>query len=88
VAVPIAGHGWSSPIVWGDTVFMTSAISSRRSRSRRPVSTATTTSRTWRRRDCPTRRSRSGAQARDNELTAEADEIRYMVYALDARPGK
>ena len=27
-AVPIAGHGWSSPIVWGDTVFMTSAISS------------------------------------------------------------
>jgi outer membrane protein assembly factor BamB len=28
-AVPIAGHGWSSPIVWGDTVFVTSAISSR-----------------------------------------------------------
>ena len=24
-AVPIAGHGWSSPIVWGDTVFLTSA---------------------------------------------------------------
>ena len=28
-AVPIAGHGWSSPIVWGDTVFVTSAISSK-----------------------------------------------------------
>src|SRR6188768_1697792 len=27
-AVPIAGHGWSSPIVWGDTIFLTSAISS------------------------------------------------------------
>src|SRR5919109_3555274 len=28
-SVPIAGHGWSSPIVWGDTVFITSAVSSR-----------------------------------------------------------
>src|SRR5258708_21208933 len=28
-AVPVAGHGWSSPIVWGDTVFVTSAISSK-----------------------------------------------------------
>src|SRR3990170_2307373 len=28
-AVPIAGYGWSSPIVWGDTVFVTSAISSK-----------------------------------------------------------
>src|SRR6187397_24200 len=27
-AVPVAGNGWSSPIVWGDTVFITSAISS------------------------------------------------------------
>src|SRR4051812_37208316 len=27
--VPIAGHGWSSPIVWGDTVFVTSATSTR-----------------------------------------------------------
>ena len=27
IAVP--GHGWSSPIVWGDTVFVTSAISSK-----------------------------------------------------------
>ena len=28
-AVPMPGHGWSSPIVWGDTVFVTSAISSK-----------------------------------------------------------
>jgi hypothetical protein len=28
-AVPIDGQGWSSPIVWGDRVYITSAISSR-----------------------------------------------------------
>ena len=25
-AVPIAGNGWSSPIIWGDTVYVTSAV--------------------------------------------------------------
>lgn len=28
-AVPIAGNGWSSPIVWGDTVYLTTAIGTR-----------------------------------------------------------
>jgi hypothetical protein len=37
---------------------------------------------------CPTTRSTSGSAARDGESTAEADEIRYMVYALDARTGR
>src|SRR5262245_15595738 len=27
--IGVPGRGWSSPIVWGDTVFVTSAISSR-----------------------------------------------------------
>src|SRR3954463_5032516 len=87
-AVPIAGHGWSSPIVWGDTVFITSAISSRPFKKPTPGLYGNEYIAEMQGQGVPDEEIGKRAQARDNELTAEADEIRYVVYALDAASGK
>ena len=87
-AVPIAGHGWSSPIVWGDTVFVTSAISSRPFKKPTPGLYGNDYIADMQAQGLPDAEITKRAQARDNEMTAEADVIRYMVYALDARTGK
>ena len=87
-AVPVAGHGWSSPIVWGDTVFVTSAISSRPFKKPTPGLYGNEYIAEMQAQGVPDEEIGKRAQARDNELTAEADEIRYMVYALDAASGK
>jgi outer membrane protein assembly factor BamB len=87
-AVPIAGHGWSSPIVWGETVFVTSAISTRAFKKPTPGLYGNEYIAEMVAEGLPDGEISKRAQARDNELAAEADEIRYMVYALDARTGK
>jgi outer membrane protein assembly factor BamB len=87
-AVPIAGHGWSSPIVWGDTVFVTSAISSRAFKMPTPGLYGNEYIAEMQAQGVSDEEIGKRAQARDNELTDEAAEIRYMVYALDARTGK
>jgi len=87
-AVPIAGHGWSSPIVWGDTVFVTSAISSKPFKKPTPGLYGNEYIAEMQAQGVPDAEIGKRAQARDNELTDEADEIRYMVYALDATGGK
>jgi outer membrane protein assembly factor BamB len=87
-AVPIAGHGWSSPIVWGDTVFVTSAISRRPFKQPTPGLYGNEYIAEMQAQGLPDAEIGKRAQARDNEMTDEASEIRYMVYALDARTGK
>ena len=87
-AVPIAGHGWSSPIVWGNTVFVTSAISSKPFKKPTPGLYGNEYIAEMSAQGLSDEEITKRAQARDNELTAEADEIRYMVYALDGKTGK
>jgi outer membrane protein assembly factor BamB len=87
-AVPIAGHGWSSPIVWGDTVFVTSAISSQPFKKPTPGLYGNEYIAEMAAQGLSDEEISKRAQARDNELTAEASEIRYMVYALDGKTGK
>jgi outer membrane protein assembly factor BamB len=86
VAVP--GQGWSSPIVWGDTVFVTSGVSGKPFKKPTPGLYGN---------DYIAELSAQGlsgeellkkVRARDNEAPEESDAIRYMVYALDARTGK
>jgi outer membrane protein assembly factor BamB len=86
VAVP--GQGWSSPIVWGDTVFITSGVSGKPFKKPTPGLYGN---------DYIAELSAQGlsgdeiekrVRARDNESPDESDEIRYMVYALDAATGK
>lgn len=87
-AVPIAGHGWSSPIVWGDTIFLTSAISSGTFKKPTPGLYGNEYIAEMQSQGVSDDEIGKRAQARDNELTSEANEIRYMVYALDATTGK
>src|SRR5688572_5099485 len=77
-AVEIPGRGWSSPIVWRDRVFITSAVSPGTFKA--PSTgifgndyVAEVIKRVI---------------ARDIELTSETGDVRYMVFALDARTGK
>jgi outer membrane protein assembly factor BamB len=87
-AVPIAGHGWSSPIVWGDTVYVTSAIS--------PGAFKKPTAGLYGNEYIAEMQSQGlsdeeigkRSAARDSELTAETGAIRYVVYALDATSGR
>jgi outer membrane protein assembly factor BamB len=84
----IPGQGWSSPIVWGDTVFVTSGVSGRPFKKPTPGLYGN---------DYIAELSAQGlsgdeimrrVRARDNESPEESDEIRYMVYALDAASGR
>ncbi len=87
-AVPIPGNGWSSPIVWGDTVYMTSAVGTKP--FKQPAAglfgndyIAELTAQGVTGEEMMKR-----VQARDNEMPEESAELRYMLYALDARTGK
>jgi outer membrane protein assembly factor BamB len=84
----IPGHGWSSPIVWGDTVFVTSALSSQPFKQPTPGLYGNEYIAELQAQGLPDAEIIKRAQARDNELSAEASEIRYMVYALNAETGK
>jgi outer membrane protein assembly factor BamB len=86
--VPVAGNGWSSPIVWGDTVYVTSAVGTKPFKQ---PSTGLYGN------DYVAELQAQGlsgpelikkVQERDNEMPDEASELRYMVYALDVRTGK
>jgi outer membrane protein assembly factor BamB len=87
-SVPIAGHGWSSPIVWGDTVFVTSAIGSKPFKQPTPGLYGNEYIAELQAQGLPDEEIVRRAQARDNEVPSESAEIRYMVYALDAGTGK
>lgn len=87
-SIEVPGRGWSSPIVWRDRVFVTSAISPG---SFKAPSTgifgndyAAELQKQGLSDDEITRR----VVSRDIELTGESGDIRYMIYALDARTGR
>src|SRR6188768_1268643 len=75
-AVPIAGNGWSSPIVWGDTVFVTSAISSGAFKKPTPGLYGNEYIAEMAAQGLSDEEIMKRSQARDNELTTEANEIR------------
>jgi outer membrane protein assembly factor BamB len=87
-AVPIAGHGWSSPIVWGDTVFVTSAISSRPFKKPTPGLYGNEYIAEMQAQGVSNDEIGKRSADRDGESASEADVIRYMVYALDAKTGR
>jgi outer membrane protein assembly factor BamB len=87
-SVPIAGHGWSSPIVWGDTVVVTSAISSRPFKKPSPGLYGNEYIAELQAQGLSDEEIMRRAQARDNEVPSESADIRYMVYALDAGTGE
>ena len=87
-SVDVKGRGWSSPVAWNDTVFITTAISPGAFKA---PSTGIFGN------DYVAELTKQGLSddevlkkvvSRDIELTNESGEIRYMVSAFDARNGK
>ena len=86
-SIEVPGRGWSSPIVWRERVFVTSAIS---------PGTFKAPSTGIYGNDYAAELAKQGLSDdevvkrvvnRDIELTGETGDIRYMVYALDAKTG-
>jgi len=84
----VPGRGWSSPIVWGDRVFVTTAVNAGAFKA---PSTGIFGN------DYAADLSKQGLSddevlarvvARDIELAKESDEVSYQVFALDTRTGK
>jgi len=87
-SVEVKGRGWSSPVAWHDTVFVTSAISPGSFKAPQTGIFGN---------DYVAELSKQGLSddevlkrvvARDIELTGESGEIRYMVYAFNANNGQ
>jgi outer membrane protein assembly factor BamB len=86
VAVP--GQGWSSPIVWGDTVFVTSGITGKPFKKPTPGLYGNDYIAELQAQGLSGEEIMRRVRARDNESPDESDEIRYTVYALDAASGR
>ncbi|HUF47671.1 MAG TPA: PQQ-binding-like beta-propeller repeat protein [Vicinamibacterales bacterium] len=86
-AVDVPGRGWSSPIVWGETVYVTSAISSGAFKQPSPGIYGNDYIAELRAQGVSDDEIMKRVRARDNEFPSESDAIRYMVYAFDAKTG-
>jgi outer membrane protein assembly factor BamB len=86
--IDLPGQGWSSPIVWGDTVFVTSGISGKPFKEPSPGLYGNEYIAELSRQGLSNAEISKRVRERDNETPEESADIRYMVYALDARTGK
>ncbi len=84
----IPGRGWSSPIVWENTVYVTSAVGAKPFKQPSPGIYGNDYIAELRKQGLSQEEILARLRARDNENTEEAGELRYMVYALDAKTGK
>ena len=85
---PIAGNGWSSPIVWGDTVYVTSAVGTKPFKQPSTGLFGNDYIAELQAQGLSGAALMKKVQERDNEMPGEASELRYMLYALDAKTGK
>jgi outer membrane protein assembly factor BamB len=87
-SVEVQGRGWSSPVAWDDTVFVTSAISTGRFKEPSTGIYGNDYVAELLKQGLPEAEVNKRVVARDIELTAESGDIRYMVYAFDANTGR
>ena len=87
-SIDVKGRGWSSPVAWDDTVFVTSAISPGAFKAPSTGIYGNDYVAELMKQGLPDEEVNKRVIARDIELTAETGEIRYMVYAFDAATGK
>ena len=86
--VDVPGRGWSSPIVWRNRVFVTSAISPGTFKAPSTGIFGNDYAAELVKQGLPDEEVNRRVIARDIELTGETGDIRYMVYALDTATGK
>ena len=87
-SVEVKGRGWSSPVAWNNTVFVTSAISPGAFKAPQTGIFGNDYVAELMKQGLPDDEVNKRVIARDIELTAESGEIRYMVYAYDSNSGK
>jgi hypothetical protein len=87
-AVDLPGRAWSSPIVWRDRVFVTTAISKGDFKEPSTGIFGNDFAAELTKQGLPAEEVNKRVIARDIELTGEAGDIRYVVMAIDARTGK
>lgn len=87
-SVPIAGNGWSSPIIWGDTVYVTSAVGGKSFKQPSAGLYGNDYVAELQAQGITGPELMKKVQERDNEMPSEVAELRYMLYAIDARTGK
>ena len=86
-ATAIAGRGWSSPIVWRDRVFVTSAVSSGSFKQPSTGIFGNDYVAELMKQGLPVEEVNRRVIARDIELTTEVDEVSYVVAAIETRTG-
>jgi len=87
-AIDVPGRGWSSPIVVGDSVILTSAIGTKPFKQPSPGLYGNDYIAELRAQGLPNDEINRRVRARDNQIPEESDEIRYVVYAFSATTGK
>jgi len=84
----VPGRGWSSPIVWKDVVFVTSAVNTGIFKAPSKGIFGNDYAAELKAQGLPEEEIGKRIVARDIELTKEAEEVSYQVLALDAKTGK
>lgn len=87
-SVEIPGRGWSSPITWGDQVFVTSAVSPGVFKEPSPGIYGNDYVAELTKKGYTPEQVLAAVTERDIELTSDTGEIRYMLMAVDAATGK
>jgi len=84
----VPGRGWSSPIVWGDQVFVTTAISSGAFKQASPGIYGNDYAADLLKEGATEAEMMAKVIARDVELPKESGELRFMVYSFDVASGR
>ena len=87
-SVDLPGQGWSSPIVWNDTVFVTTAVSGKPFKQPSPGIYGNDFIAELQAQGLSGAEINARVRARDNEIADESGAIKYMVLALDAKTGR
>ena len=84
----VAGRGWSSPIVWGDQVIVTTAVGSREFKQPSPGIYGNDYVAELQKQGLSDAQVMEKLRARDLESPVEAGDLRFMVYSFDVKTGK
>ena len=86
-SIPLQGNGWSSPIVWGDTVYVTSAVGTKPFKQPSTGLYGNDYVAELQAQGITGEALLKKLQERDNEMPGEASELSYRLYAIDAKTG-
>lgn len=87
-SVDVPGRGWSSPIVWRDRVFVTTAVNDGPFKAPSTGIFGNDYAAELAKQGLPEEEVVKRVVNRDIELTTDTGEVSYRVYAIDARSGK